>query len=135
MESSSTLSPTSFLSAGRVSPFTDDISTRVEPGLSLVATSFATLSVLSIGTAITVTSHPLTASAFVLNDASSLRPTRLLPSAGVGPPHGVALLEEVAHEERPHPPRRAEDGDLQLSSSPIFLTPAVRSPEAGRAIS
>ena len=70
MESRETLSPTSFLSAGRVFPFTDDISTRVEPGLSLPATSLATLSVLSMGTAITVTSHPFTASELVGNDAN-----------------------------------------------------------------
>ena len=47
-----------------------------------------------------------------------------LGPAGVGPPHRVAPFEEVAHDEGAHPPGGAEDGDPQLSSSPIFRTPA-----------
>ena len=124
MERRLTLLPTSFFSAGRVCAFTEDISTSVDPGFSLPTTSFATFTVSSMGTAMTVTSHPFTASAFV---RTATTPRDSDPSfARVRAPDLVAPLEEVAREERAHPARSADDGDLQLSSSPILLTPAVR---------
>ena len=121
-----------FLSAESISPFTEEISTKADPASAFPRPPSRppacvhrdgedrdVASLHGLGVGIVAAARPPLVPPGVFGFAPS-------PCRGLTLSRSSPSPEEVPHEERPHPARSAEDGDLQLSSSPIFLTPAVR---------